>query len=279
MSTRRLPGTWECIRADFRAALENDPAARGFWAPIEVILSYPGFHAILLHRITHLVYRVGIPLIPRLLSILNRFLTGIEIHQAARIGPAFFIDHGMGVVIGETTIIGQNCMLFHQVTLGGTGKETGKRHPTLKDNVVIGAGAKILGNITLGNNVYVGANSVVLKDVPDNSTVVGVPGRVVAREGVKIVAHALDHIHLPDPIRDRMQALEEEMQMVEKHLASLTEEKMHAIAEQRAQQRMEEGEATAETLAAQAAHRIRRSSGDPGETQGNDQSRSGEGKS
>jgi len=229
---------WNCVRADFRAALENDPAARGFWAPIEVVLSYAGFHAIFLHRVTNVVYRLGLPLIPRLLSIANRFITGIEIHQAARIGPGFFIDHGMGVVIGETTIVGRNCMLFHQVTLGGTGKETGKRHPTLKDNVVIGAGAKILGNITLGNNVYVGANSVVLKDVPDNCTVVGVPGRIVIREGVKVSAHALDHIHIPDPIRDRMQALEEEVLRVEKQLATLTQEKLHEIAEQRAIERL-----------------------------------------
>ncbi len=247
-----MPGFWKCVRADFRAALENDPAARGFWAPIEVLVSYPGFHAIFFHRVTHLIYRLGIPLLPRLLSILNRFITGIEIHQAAQIGPGFFIDHGMGVVIGETTIVGSNCMLFHQVTLGGTGKETGKRHPTLKDNVVIGTGAKILGNITLGNNVYVGANSVVLKDVPDNCTVVGVPGRVVIREGIKVSAHALDHVHIPDPIRDRMQALEEEIQKVERTLDSLTEEKMHAIARERALQRLENGEPAPN--AAGAAH-------------------------
>lgn len=233
-----MASIWKCIRADFRAALDNDPAARGFWAPIEVALSYPGFHAIFLHRITHAIYRAGVPLLPRLLSILNRFITGIEIHQAARIGPGFFIDHGMGTVIGETAIVGKNCMLFHQVTLGGTGKETGKRHPTLRDNVVIGAGAKILGNITLGSNVYVGSNSVVLKDVPDNCTVVGVPGRIVIREGVKVSAHALDHIHLPDPIRDRMQALEQEILRVEGQLASLTEEKMAEIAEARALERL-----------------------------------------
>jgi serine O-acetyltransferase len=201
------------VRADFQAALANDPAARGFWAPWEVILTYPGFHALLLHRVTYRLYRLGVPLLPRLLSVVNRFLTGIEIHQAARIDGGFFIDHGNGVVIGETAEIGRGCVLFHQVTLGGTGKERGKRHPTLGENVVVGTGAKILGNITIGNNVYVGANSVVLSDVPDNSTVVGVPGRVVMIDGQKVSSRgkSLDHSHLPDPVRDRIIWLEERM--------------------------------------------------------------------
>lgn len=210
---KAAPGLLECLRRDVRAAVENDPAARGPLAAIEVILTYPGFHAIALHRLTHAVHRLGVPLLPRMMSMAARFLTGVEIHQAARIGPGFFIDHGNGVVIGETAEIGERCTLFHQVTLGGTGKETGKRHPTLRDRVVIGAGAKILGNITLGNDVYVGSNSVVLNDVPDGCTVVGIPGRIVKRAGQKVgQARNLDHVHLPDPVRDRFVALEKELE-------------------------------------------------------------------
>jgi len=195
----------DLIRMDLRAAIDNDPAARGPLAAIEVVLTYPGFHAITLHRLTHEVHHLGIPLLPKLMALANRFLTGVEIHPAARIGGGLFIDHGMGVVIGETTIIGENCVLFHQVTLGGTGKECGKRHPTLMDNVVVGGGAKVLGNITLGRDVYIGANSVVLSDVPEHCTVVGIPGRVVRVAGKRV---PLDHIHMPDPIRDRFTELE-----------------------------------------------------------------------
>ena len=211
-----------CVNRDFHAALDNDPAARGFWAPIEVALTYPGFHAVLFHRITHLVYHARIPFLPRVISILNRFITGIKIHQAARIGPGFFIDHGMGVVIGETAEIGEDCMLFHGVTLGGTGKATGKRHPTLRDGVVVGAGAKILGAITIGNNTYIGGNSVVLEDVPDNCTVVGIPGRVVRRDGKRVMPkeHALDH-NLPDPVLDRFRALEHHIEEMEQELEGL----------------------------------------------------------
>jgi serine O-acetyltransferase len=215
--TLKRPSLWTCLRRDLGAALANDPAARGFLAPLEVILTYPGFHAIVLHRITHLIWRLGVPLLPRVLSMVNRFLTGIEIHQGARIGPGFFIDHGMGVVIGETAEIGENCMLFHGVTLGGTGKQTGKRHPTLMDGVVVGAGAKILGAITIGRNTYVGSNSVVLQDVPDNCTVVGVPGRIVRRDGKKVSStseHSLEH-SLPDPILDRLKRLEERVAQLE----------------------------------------------------------------
>ncbi|MBI1290862.1 serine O-acetyltransferase [bacterium] len=214
---RRRYGLFECIRRDFASALSNDPAARGPFAALEVALTYPGFHATVLHRFTHEVYKLGIPFLPKAMSMLNRFLTGIEIHQAAQIGPGFFIDHGMGVVVGETAIVGEDCMLFHGVTLGGTGKATGKRHPTLLNGVVVGAGAKVLGNITVGNNCYVGANSVVLKDVPDNSTVVGIPGRVVARDGKRVnpCEHALDH-NLPDPILDRFRALEARLAELEK---------------------------------------------------------------
>ncbi|HOJ59304.1 MAG TPA: serine O-acetyltransferase [bacterium] len=198
---------------DFKACLENDPAARGFWGPLEVLFTYAGFHAIILHRIAHFLHtRLRIPFIPRVISQINRFLTGIEIHPGAQIGQRFFIDHGMGVVIGETTIIGDGCVLFQGVTLGGTGKETGKRHPTLGNNVMVSAGAKVLGNIRIGNNVKIGAGSVVLMDVPDNCTVVGVPGRIAVREGQKVSRGVdLDHIHLPDPIMERLESLHKEI--------------------------------------------------------------------
>ena len=160
---------------DFKAVFERDPAARGFWGGVNVILTYPGFHAICLHRIAHLLNRFCIPVIPHIIMWAGRFLTGIEIHPAAKIGGSFFIDHGFGVVIGETAEIGEHVTLFQGVTLGGTGKETGKRHPTLGNNVVIGAGAKVLGGITVGNNVYIGANAVVIHDVPSDYIAVGVP--------------------------------------------------------------------------------------------------------
>lgn len=222
MGKRQKFSFLQCVKRDFKAALENDPAARGPLAPIEVALTYPGFHAILLHRITHVVYRSGLPFLPRVLSMLNRFLTGIEIHQAARIGPGFFIDHGMGVVIGETAEVGEDCMLFHGVTLGGTGKKGGKRHPTLLDGVVVGAGAKILGAITVGRNSYIGGNSVVLQDVPDNSTVVGIPGRVVKRDGLRITPalHPLDH-QLPDPVIERFNLLQSRIDELEREVLAI----------------------------------------------------------
>lgn len=198
------------IADDFRAALRNDPAARGPLAAIEVALTYPGFHAMLLHRLNHRLWRLGVPLLPRVLCILNRFLTGVEIHQAAKIRGGMFIDHGNGVVIGETAEVGRDCVLYHQVTLGGTGKQRGKRHPTLGDNVVVGSGAKILGDIRIGNNVLVGANSVVLKPVKDDCTVVGIPARVVVEEGKKSSdrVQALAHGDLPDPMHERLLRLE-----------------------------------------------------------------------
>jgi len=199
---------------DFKAVFERDPAARGFWGVFEVILTYSGVHSIALHRLTHLLWKLHIPLIPRILSQLNRFLTGIEIHPAAKIGKGFFIDHGMGVVIGETTEIGDNVTLFQGVTLGGTGKESGKRHPTIGDNVVIGAGAKILGNIKIGHNVKIGANSVVLRNVPDDSTVVGIPGRVVRMKGKKLAN--LNHQDIPDPILQKFYKLESEIHKLNK---------------------------------------------------------------
>ena len=208
--------TLKAIVRDYSAVFERDPAARGFWGYIEVFFTYSGFHAIVLHRVAHGMLRIGVPFLPRILSQLNRFLTGIEIHPGAVIGRGFFIDHGMGVVIGETTEVGDNVTLFQGVTLGGTGKEKGKRHPTLNNNIVVGAGAKVLGNITIGNNVYIGANAVVLNDIPDNCTVVGVPARIVRIEGKKVSPTAtFDHQHLPDPIKERLEEIQDELARVE----------------------------------------------------------------
>ena len=169
---------FRAIREQIDTIFREDPAAKSV---IEIFLCYPGFHAILLHRLAHKLYRWNVPLLPRLISQISRFLTGIEIHPGATIGRRFFIDHGTGVVIGETTEIGDDVLLYQGVTLGGTGNERGKRHPTLGNNVVVGTGAKVLGNIRIGDNVKIGAGSVVVHPVPDNSTVVGIPGRVVAR--------------------------------------------------------------------------------------------------
>lgn len=199
--------------ADFRIIFERDPAARNW---LEVLFCYPGLQALTFHRFSHQLYLWGLPLIPRLLSQLARFLTGIEIHPGAQIGHSVFIDHGMGVVIGETAIIGDYALIYQGVTLGGTGKESGKRHPTLGENVVVGAGSKVLGNIYVGNNVRIGAGSVVLRDVPSDCTVVGVPGRVVHRSGVKV--NPLEHGNLPDSeatvirlLLDRIESLEQQM--------------------------------------------------------------------
>jgi len=199
---------------EIRAARERDPAARGF---LQIALLYPGVHAIIAHRIAHFLWRLKIPFFPRAVSQLTRLLTGIEIHPGATIGRGLFIDHGMGVVIGETTIIGKNVTLFQGVTLGGTGKETGKRHPTLEDNIVVGAGAKVLGNINIGPNSYIGANAVVIKNVPPNTTVVGVPGRITRQEGQKIDA-LLDHAHISDPIMQNMVDLLKRIKVLEDKL-------------------------------------------------------------
>lgn len=202
------------LKADFKIIFERDPAARNW---LEVLFCYPGFQALGFHRFAHALYQLRIPLIPRLISHIARFLTGIEIHPGAQIGHSVFIDHGMGVVIGETAIIGDYCLIYQGVTLGGTGKETGKRHPTLGNNVVVGAGAKVLGNIEIGNNVRIGAGSVVLRNTPSDCTVVGVPGRIVYQEGAKV--NPLDHNRLPDSeaqairyLVDRIEALEQELQ-------------------------------------------------------------------
>jgi serine O-acetyltransferase len=202
------------IREQIDTIFREDPAAKSV---LEIVLCYPGFHAILLHRLSHKLYKAGVPLIPRIFSQISRAFTGIEIHPGATIGRRFFIDHGMGVVIGETTEIGDDCLLYQGVTLGGTGKEKGKRHPTLGNHVVIGTGAKVLGNITVGNYVRIGAGSVVLKPVPDHSTVVGIPGRVVRVAG-EAVGEELEHGKLPDPqaqeieeLKRRLEALEEQV--------------------------------------------------------------------
>lgn len=217
MSERRsvvdiLKRGFELVREDINAVKERDPAAGG---TIEVILSYPGLHAVWMHRIAHFLHNMGVPLIPRMLSMLTRWFTGIEIHQAARIGEGFFIDHGMGVVIGETTEIGKNVTLYQGVTLGGTGKERGKRHPTIGDNVVISAGATVLGPIKVGDNSRVGAGAVVIQDVPPNCTVVGVPGRVTVKSGEKVTAIDLHHENLPDPVLDMFKALERRLDRLE----------------------------------------------------------------
>lgn len=216
------------IYRDFKACFERDPAARTILGVFEVLFLYSGFHALLFYRIAHFLKRLYIPFIPRLLSQLARFLTGIEIHPGARIGPGFFIDHGMGVVIGETTEIGENGTIYQGVTLGGTGLNRGKRHPTLGDNVVVGAGAKVLGNIRLGNGVKVGAGSVVIHPVPDACTVVGVPAEIVRKGDKKVSQIALDHGDLPDPVRElknRIRALQKELDNLEAHILPPKKEK------------------------------------------------------
>lgn len=197
------------IREQIDTIFREDPAATSI---LEIVLCYPGFHAILFHRLAHRLYKAEVPILPRFLSQISRFLTGIEIHPGATIGRRFFIDHGMGVVIGETAEIGDDVLLYQGVTLGGTGNEHGKRHPTLGNNVVVGTGAKVLGSIRIGNNVKIGAGSVVVRPVPDNSTVVGIPGRVVrsrAKEGV------LDHGMLPDPEAQEMLELQQRVDKLE----------------------------------------------------------------
>ncbi len=212
------------IAKDYNSIFERDPAARGFWGRIEVLVTYSGFHAVCVHRFSHVLYKMRIPLIPRLISQVVRFLTGVEIHPGAKIGAGFFIDHGMGVVIGETAVIGNNVTIYQGVTLGGTGKETGKRHPTIGNNVVIGAGAKILGNIMIGDNVKVGAGSVVIRSIPDNSTVIGVPGMIVRQEGKIPDPAKLDHNDLPNPIRHKLLLLQKEIECIAEHIGCKKED-------------------------------------------------------
>ena len=208
------------IRADVQAVLERDPAARS-WA--EVFWLYPGVQAVMWHRAAHFFYKHNLKFIARWISQCTRFWTGIEIHPGATIGRGLFIDHGMGVVIGETTVIGDNCTIYQGVTLGGTGKEKGKRHPTLGDNVMVGCGAKVLGPFTVGDNSKIAAGAVVLSEVPTGSTCVGVPARIVKREGIKI-EQDLDQITIPDPISSQICTLSVHMANVEKKLKELEQE-------------------------------------------------------
>ncbi|MBW4651512.1 MAG: serine O-acetyltransferase [Kaiparowitsia implicata GSE-PSE-MK54-09C] len=205
---------------DFRIIFDRDPAARNW---LEVLFCYPGLQALLLHRLAHALYCIGIPFFPRLVSHIARFFTGIEIHPGATIGRGVFIDHGMGVVIGETAIVGNYALIYQGVTLGGTGKESGKRHPTLGENVVVGAGAKVLGNLEIGNNVRIGAGSVVLRNVPSDCTVVGVPGRVVHRSGERV--DPLEHGRLPDSEAQVIRALVDRIEALEQRLATLQDER------------------------------------------------------
>jgi serine O-acetyltransferase len=196
---------------EIKSAQKRDPAAKSF---LEIVLLYQGLHALVVYRMAHQLYRMRLYLPARYLSQAARFFNGIEIHPGAKIGRGLFIDHGMGVVIGETAIIGENVLLYQGVTLGGTGLAHEKRHPTIGNNVVIGAGAKVLGNITVGDNSYIGANAVVIKDVPVNSTVVGVPGRVTKQDGKKIDV-ALDHSHVLDPIMQNIEELQKRIDKIE----------------------------------------------------------------
>jgi serine O-acetyltransferase len=192
------------IRSDVKAVQERDPAAT---SKLEIVTSYSGLHALWLHRLAHKLHDVGVPIVPRWVSQTNRFFTGVEIHPGAKIGHGLFIDHGSGVVIGETTEIGDNVTMYQGVTLGGTGKQTGKRHPTVGDNVVFGAGAKVLGAVTVGDSAKVGAGSVVVTDVPKNSTVVGNPGRPVLLQGQRVGIPDIDYRHLPDPVAEAVKCL------------------------------------------------------------------------
>ena len=212
---------FDIIKQDLRAVFDRDPAAT---SKPEVILTYAGFHALLAYRISHWLKVHDVPILPRMISQLARWVTGVEIHPSAEIGTGFFIDHGMGVVIGETAEIGDYGTRFQGVTLGGTGKERGKRHPTLGNHVVVGAGAKILGGITIGDNVKIGANSVVLKNVAANSTVIGVPARVIKSQGTRLPDATMDQVDLPDPISDRLIALEQELIELRKKLENLDEQ-------------------------------------------------------
>jgi serine O-acetyltransferase len=209
------------LKEDIEVVFDQDPAARSY---IEVILTYSGVHAIWAHRLAHALFKRKFYFWARIVSQISRFFTGIEIHPGAKIGRRFFIDHGMGVVIGETCEIGDNVTVFQGVTLGGTGKEKGKRHPTIKDNALIATGAKVLGSITIGENSKVGAGSVVLRDVPPNSTVVGIPGKVVIKDGVKLKKD-LNHSDLPDPVSDRLVEMEKKLQEMQVELEDLRRER------------------------------------------------------
>ncbi|WP_138502706.1 serine O-acetyltransferase [Nostoc sp. PA-18-2419] len=207
------------LLTDLRTIFERDPAARNW---LEVLFCYPGFQALLFHRVAHWLFKLGIPFVPRFISHLSRFFTGIEIHPGALIGKGVFIDHGMGVVIGETAIVGDYALIYQGVTLGGTGKESGKRHPTIGSHVVVGAGAKVLGNIQIGDRVRIGAGSVVLRDVPSNTTVVGIPGRVTRQNNLP--GEVLDHDKVRDVEAEVIRALFERVKALEKHLQELEDQ-------------------------------------------------------
>ena len=206
------------VKEDIKVIYENDPAAKNL---LEVILCYPGLHALVAYRFAHRLYKWNIPLVPRVISYLTRIITGIEIHPGAEIGRRFFIDHGEGVVIGETTIIGDDVLIYQQVTLGGTGKESGKRHPTLGNNVIVGAGAKVLGNITIGDNTRIGAGSVVVDNVPEHCTVVGIPGRIVQQKFMNPDG-ILMHNRIPDPVKCEINRLKYEIQELREKVDSLS---------------------------------------------------------
>ena len=220
------------IKKDVRAIFKRDPAAK---STLEILLCYPGLHAIWFHRLAHPLYKRGWVLLPRLISNISRFLTGIEIHPGAKLGEGLFIDHGTGVVIGETAEVGDNVTLYQGVTLGGTGKEKGKRHPTIGNNVVVATGAKVLGSFTVGDNSKIGAGSVVLHAVPPNSTVVGIPGQVVVKDGKKVNELSgseeydidLEHDQLPDPIAEMLICMHRNMTKMENRIAQLEEEVKH----------------------------------------------------
>jgi serine O-acetyltransferase len=210
---------WNRLKRDIEVVFERDPAARNL---LEVLLCYPGLKAILIHRVAHWLWRHNWKLTARILSQISRFFTQIEIHPGAKIGEGFFIDHGSGVVIGETTEIGNNVTIYQGVTLGGTGHEKGKRHPTIRDNVVIGNGARILGSFTVGENARIGAGAVVLREVPPNSTVVGNPGRIVKQDGKRV--DPLDHVHLPDPVANALESLQQQVARLAKRVEELEQE-------------------------------------------------------
>jgi serine O-acetyltransferase len=213
------------LLADLQAPLERDPAARGW---LDVVLSYPGFHAIAAHRVIHPLYRAGVPLLPRFLAQVTRFFTGVEIHPGAKVGKGVFIDHGMGVVIGETAEVGEGSTIYQGVTLGGTSLSHGKRHPTLGRNVTVGVNAAVLGAISLGDNVKVGGGSVVVKDVPANATVVGVPARIVARDGKPIrVIPDRPQVEMPDPNADAIARLQRTIDALEHRVAELEQGDSH----------------------------------------------------
>src|ERR1017187_406200 len=220
------------VRRDVLAARDRDPAARGV-APVEILATWPGIHALLAYRVAHALAGSGVPLLPRLISMLTRALTGIEIHPSARIGQGLFIDHGAGVVIGETVDIGDDVTLYQGVTLGGTGFATGKRHPTVQDNVTIGSGAKLLGPITIGHGAKIGANSVVITDVPPHSTVVGNPGHPVRVDGRRVEGPDADWIHLPDPIAEAIEGLASRIGALERAVSELSEVESKPVAEVR----------------------------------------------